>query len=189
MRIAGIDTETTGIDFQKGHRLIEVGINMYDWEPGREPVKKGKTWTQRIQPNRAIDPDAQAVHHISAADLKGAPVFEDVAPTIYKLISAADLLVAHNVDFDAPFVAFEFVKAGLEPPDVETFCTLENGRFATPMGTVPNLGALCWALDVDYNPDEAHAADYDIDKTMDCFFEGLRRGHFEIPRDVLQKAA
>ena len=180
-RIAGLDTETTGLDPEKGHKLIEVGINLYETTDGKSFRKMGRTWTQRIKPGRSIDAAAQAVHGISLADLESAPMLDEVAPKIHKLLSAADLLVAHNANFDVPFIVYEFANVGLECPDLEVFCTMENGRAATAMGKLPNLGELCWAMDVDYNPDEAHAADYDIDRTMECFFRGLKRGLFTVP--------
>jgi DNA polymerase-3 subunit epsilon len=63
------------------------------------------------------------------------------------------------------------------------------GRFATPMGTVPNLGALCWALDIPYDPTKAHAADYDVDCTAQAFFRGLDWGWFKIETGAVALAA
>lgn len=189
MKIAGIDIETTGLDALKGHKIIEVAINIFDYQNG-VVRKQGNTWTQRINPMRAIDPAAQAVHHISLADLQKSPVFATVAPTIYKLMNYADVLVAHNVEFDIPFVGFELEAVKCKMPDFIPYCTLENGRSCTPYGTVPSLGAMCWAMDVAYDPNAAHAADYDIDKTMECYFKGLVRGVFQLPEQFsMQKVA
>lgn len=189
MRIAGIDTETTGLDPEKGHELIEIGINMFDWTPGNPAKKIGFTWIQRIHTKRPIDPAAEAVHKISKEMLVGQPTFKEVAPTLIKLLKAADLLVAHNMEFDSGFVAHQLLKSGFEVPNPEVFCTMEEGRSTTPMGNVPNLGALCWAFDVDYDPSVAHAADYDIDKTMECFFTGIDRNVFIVPSFDMEKTA
>lgn len=187
--IGGLDLETTGLDQEKGHRIIEVAIGLYKYETGSEPRQVGKIWNKLIDPKRSIDPGAQAVHGISLADLVGCDLWEDVAPTVVKLLKACDILVIHNVPFDAPFLAGELVRIGLEVPEVLPFCTMENGRGASPMGTPPSLQKLCWAMDVDYNPEDAHRADYDVDRMMQVYFAGIKRGLFVEPDQALKLAA
>lgn len=190
MIIAGADVETTGLSQEEGHRIIEIAISMHQTDDGVNFRKLGKTFVQRINPMRAIDPGAQAVHGISSADLKGCPEWADVAPKISKFLGHTDIFVAHNVAFDAPFVALELVRVGLPMPDFDTFCTMENGRSATAMGKLPSLAELAWAFGRTYDTSAAHAADYDIDLTMDLFFEGIRRGDFVLPQlEALKKAA
>lgn len=187
MIVAGLDLETTGISQEEGHRIIELGISVYHTADGRDFKKIGKTWLQRVNPMRSIDPGAELVHGISLKDLKNEPEWEEVAERVHKILTPLDLLVCHNANFDAPFIALELARVGYKIPDFEVFCTMENGRSATALGSVPNLGQLCWAFDVAYDGDSAHAADYDIDVTMECFFRGLKRGTFEVP--LIQKFA
>lgn len=188
--VAGTDIETTGLSQEDGHRIIEIAIAMYQTDNGVDFRKLGKTWTQRINPMRAIDPGAQAVHGIGSADLKGCPEWEEIAPKINKFLSHTDILVAHNVEFDAPFIALELVRAGFDMPQFDYFCTMQNGRQATAMGKQPSLAELAWAFGLTYDTSEAHAADYDIDLTMDCFFRGLKQGVFHLPQlEKLIKAA
>jgi DNA polymerase-3 subunit epsilon len=179
MRIIGVDTETTGLEQEKGHRIIEIALLTYNLEG-----QLLESWVQRIDPERAIDAGAQAAHGISYAELVGEPKWEDVAKTVATKIGTADLLVAHNMGFDGPFIAGELHRVGLEIPDVHGFCTMENARWACPDGKLPRLGELCFALGVPYDTAKAHAADYDIDVTMACFFKGLTRGFYQLPKEL-----
>lgn len=177
MLIFGLDIETTGLEQEKGHRIIEIAMVGFDVET-RKP--KG-AYVKRINPARAIDPKAQAVHGISLADLAGEPAWEAIAPDIYKLLNAADYVVAHNGNrFDLPFIAMELMRVGQPIPNVTPIDTLD-ARWATPDGKMPKLQELCWAFDVDYDPAKAHGARYDVDVMMQCFWIGLDRGLFSLP--------
>lgn len=176
MIVAGLDIETTGLDQSKGHRVIEVAMSLYDLDTR---TLRGK-FVQRINPQRSIDPGAQAVHGITFDMLTGCPTWEEVAPKVAKIMRASHLLVAHNGQgFDLPFIAGELLRIGVGIPNVPCFDTMLEGRWATPMGKVPNLGELCFACGVDYDKALAHAADYDVQVMMDCFFLGYDRGFFK----------
>lgn len=182
MRIIALDTETTGLEQEKGHRIIEICLLTYDYET-QALVDK---YVQRINPERAIDPAAQAVHGIAYTDLVSCPKWEDVAGDIAARLSTADFLVAHNMGFDGPFIAAELLRVGATPPNIASVCTMENARWACPDGKLPRLGELCFALGVDYDPAKAHGAEYDVTVMMDCFFRGLNRGFYQLPKSVRQ---
>jgi len=55
-----------------------------------------------------------------------------------------------------------------------------SGCWATAFGEVPSLKKLCFACDVEYDADDAHAADYDVDKMMESFFFGVGAGRFKL---------
>lgn len=178
MKIIGLDTETTGLKQEAGHRIIEIAFLTYDLDT-RQCID---SWVQRIDPQRAIDPGAQEVHGIAYTDLSGMPVWDDVAPEIARRMGEADLLVAHNMGFDGPFIAAELMRVGQAIPDVCSLCTMEGARWACPDGKLPKLGELCFALNVPYDPSKAHGAEYDVSVMMDCFFRGLERGFYELPK-------
>lgn len=180
MRIIGLDTETTGLEQAKGHRIIEIALLTYDLAT-QSLVDK---WVQRIDPERSIDPGAQAAHGISYTELVGQPKWEDVAKEVSRRLGTADLLVAHNMGFDGPFIGAELHRVGLEVPDVHSLCTMENARWACPDGKLPRLGELCFALGVEYDPAKAHAAEYDVEVMMACFFRGLARGFYTLPKSL-----
>lgn len=181
MKIIGLDLETTGLDQQKGHRIIEVAMLSYDLAT----KKKIDSYITRIDPERAIDADAQAVHGISYGELVGSPKWADVAEEIAKRMSEGYVLVAHNMGFDGPFIAAELLRAGVTPPDVFSFCTKENARWACPDGKYPKLSELCWSLGVEYDQEKAHGAEYDVEVMMDCFFKAYERGFFKLPKSAV----
>lgn len=180
MRIIGIDTETTGLEQAKGHRIIEIAMLSYDLET----QALVDTWVQRIDPERSIDPGAQAAHGIAYTDLVGQPKWEDLAEEVAKRIGTADLLIAHNMGFDGPFIGAELLRVGCEVPNVHSLCTMENARWACPDGKLPRLGELCFALGVPYDRAKAHSAQYDVSVMMACFFRALKRGFYELPKEL-----
>ncbi len=188
-RVAVLDTETTGLDVMAGHQIIEVAIAIFSSNDRVSFTKLGDTWVQRIKPTVAIDPGSQAVHGIDLKDLRGEPTWDVVAPKVHKLLGMCDVVVAHNAEFDMAFLAVELNRAKLPLPDIQVFCTIENGIGTTALGKKPNLRELCWAFGIDYDEDAAHAADYDVDVLSAALFEGVRRGRFVLPLNNEAKEA
>lgn len=187
MIITGLDIETTGLEQDKGHRIIEVAAVIYDYQDASNVTVKG-SWTKRINPQRPIDPGAQAVHGISFEDLAMEPDWPSVAPMLVKILKASNLVVAHNGDgFDMPFILMELVRIGIAPVSVPTVDTMLQARWATPNGKLPKLRELCFATGVDYDLTKAHAALYDVQVMMDAFFIGLKKGFFALPARHLPK--
>lgn len=183
--ITGLDLETTGLSQAEGHRIIEVALLAYD-SKSRKCVDR---YVQRIDPERAIQAAAQEVHGISYAELVGMPKWDAVAPEVHKRMGAAQVMVAHNMGFDGPFIGAELLRMGLPLPNVVPYCSMENGRWACFDGKFPKLGELAFALGVEYDPAKAHGAEYDVMQMMECFFRGLDRGFYVLPELKLAKAA
>lgn len=177
--VTGVDIETTGLNVNDGHRIIEIALDIHRFD-GKK-LTRVKTFNQRIDPQRGIDKGAQDIHGISYDMLKGSPTWDVVAPNIGRIIAATKILVAHNADFDAPFIGAELNRVKQPIPKCSVFCTMENGRFATPLGKLPSLVELCWACGVDFDETSAHAADYDIIKTMECLQRGIDLGYYKLP--------
>lgn len=183
--IGGLDLETTGLKQSEGHRIIEFATKLFRYFPDTGQFAPVGQYEQRINPGRSIDPGAQAVHGISFEMVEGCPRWEEVAPKVVKVMSACDIIVAHNGDdFDLPFVGNELLRIGQPVPDVRTVDTMVNGTWATPLGKMPNLGELCFACGIDYDKSKAHAALYDVDVMMQCFFHALNDGFYRIPQDL-----
>lgn len=171
----GLDIESTGLEQAEGHRIIEISIIHYN-AATKMPFAM---YEQRIDPQRPIDAKAQSVHGIAYTDLVGYPVWDDVAHAIHRELSGGtDLLIAHNAKFDLPFIAGELARVGLSMPPAPHYCTMENGRWACFDGKLPKLQELCFALGLPYDPKKAHAAEYDVERMMACFFAGQDRGFF-----------
>lgn len=172
-----LDLETTGGNDPE-HRIIEHCSMLFDLDT----QKHLQTFTWRIHPGRKIEAAAQKVHGISLADLEGKPPIEQVAPLIRGTIDPAYLCVAHNGDeFDFDFLGRELTRVGFRPTFQRTFDTMKAARWATHNGKNPRLGELARCLDVDYDPSQAHSAEYDVSVMAQCFFEGVRLGAFQIP--------
>lgn len=179
------DIETTGLRQEDGHRIIEVALSCWAYDTVTHGRRKlGKTWVQRINPERTIDPAAEEVHKISLSMLRGAPKWDAVAPTVLKILNKTNLFIAHNADFDAPFLARELLRIGLPLPNFDVFCTMDNGRLATGMGKVPNLKELCFATGVPYDPDSAHSAAYDTECLEQAYWTGVDLGLFKSPEEL-----
>lgn len=178
--IAGLDLETTGLDQSEGHRIIEIAISIYDLDT-RAHVGKYET---RINPQRPIDPAAQEVHKISFDMLTHCPLWSAVAPKVSAILARTRYVVAHNgLGFDMPFLYGELLREGCSLPEVYLIDTMLQARWATPDGSLPNLGSLAFACGVDYDPDKAHGALYDVDVMMSSFFSQFDRGFFQLPTE------
>lgn len=174
--ICGFDLETTGL-LEPEHRIIEIAAILYD-SVTEEPRFK---WIQRVNPQRPIDPKAQAVHHIAFEDVAHCPTFEEVAEKLVKVLKKSSIVVAHNgAGFDLPFVVKELQRVGQPVPShFELVDTMLDGRWATPLGKYPNLGELCFACRVPYDPTLAHGAEYDVDVMMKSYFHARRKGFYK----------
>lgn len=180
LRFIGADIETTGFDFEKGHKITEFAFTIYDFSLASKTFERRKTWGSLVNPGRHIPEEVQALTNITSVLVATKPTFNDFAPTIAKLLNSADCFIAHNLEFDGPFLHHEVTKAGQSfNLDSEAFCTMDNGRFAKPLGEVPTLQALCWSLDVEFDSTDAHRAIYDTEKMMEAFVIGCRKNHFK----------
>ena len=163
MIIAGLDIETTGL-LTPDHRIIEIYLGLWKDE------KRIWQYEQRIDPERGISADSQRVHGISINDLFGQPKWKAVAPVVQKILSRADLLVAHNGnEFDLPFIAKELKRVGLEMPEKPSVDTMLDGVWATSDGKKPRLGELAFACGID------------VEVMMKCFFKALKWGFYKLP--------
>lgn len=101
MRQIVLDTETTGLEVEQGHRIIEIGAV--------EIVNRrltGRHFHQYLNPERAIDEGAQEVHGISIEMLKDKPRFRAVAAELLDFVAGAELVI-HNAPFDMAFLNAE----------------------------------------------------------------------------------
>lgn len=184
MIIAGLDFETSG-KLDPNHRIIESCVQRWEFDPTfASPPRLIDTTTQRINPERSIDAAAFAVHHISAEDLVGKPTFVNYAPVLMDILESCDVVVAHNGhSFDRPYLEMELQRVGYPLAKfnkLKWFDTMLEGRWATTWGKVPLLRELCFACGVDYDAEQAHAAEYDVERMMQCVFFGLRHNLFDL---------
>lgn len=176
----GLDTETTGLKVDKGDRVIEFYGVVYRIADRKQVLKLGPLLFSNE--GQKINAKAQEVHGISAADLIGKQKFKDFAPKLDKVFQSKPLVIAHNIAFDIGFIVHHMAEAGFNlPADLQLYDTMEEGMTASYDAKPPSLREFCWAMGVPYNPDEAHAAEYDVDVMMDAFFAGIDRGYISLP--------
>lgn len=111
MTIVVLDVETTGKD-RNTDQIVELCLQV-----GLGPDQRRTLW--RVRPSIAIHPEAQAVHGITAEDLKDSPPFALVAPAIVMDLAAAEVIVGYNVAFDLDVLQAELARAGQPPLDLQ----------------------------------------------------------------------
>ena len=164
-RYAVIDIETTGFSPAHHHRIIEIGVVLVD-DDGNLVYE----WETLVNPQR--DVAATEVHGLSAADVYAAPTFAQIAGELESLLQGR-VPVAHNLAFDARFVAAEFERAGYSVPLTTTsgLCTMRLASCYLPDGP-RTLEACCDSIGC---PVEcAHAALDDARATARLFAHYLR---------------
>ena len=153
MRQIVLDTETTGLEPEQGHRIIEIGCV--------ELINRrltGNHYHQYLQPDRDIDEGAIEVHGITSAFLADKPRFADIATEFLDFVKDAELVI-HNAPFDVGFINHELKLLDNKHPSLESFCrildTLALARKLHP-GQKNNLDALCKRYDVDNSGRQYH---------------------------------
>ena len=154
MRQIVLDTETTGIGPEKGHRIIEIGcIELFDRK------LTGNHFHIYLNPERDIEEGAFKVHGISTAFLQDKPLFKDVLQQFLEFIQDAELII-HNAPFDVGFLNAELKKARWQKK-IEDHCpvidTLLMAREKHP-GQRNSLDALCKRYEVDNSSRQLHGA-------------------------------
>ena len=150
-----LDTETTGLSPEQGHRVIEIGcVEMINRR------LTGNNYHQYIQPDRESDEGALQVHGITTEFLKDKPRFTDIIEDFLEYLKGAELII-HNAPFDVGFLNHEFGLAGEKYGDVSSHCevidTLMMARKMRP-GQKNNLDALCKHYEVNNAHRELHGA-------------------------------
>jgi DNA polymerase III subunit epsilon len=155
MRQIVLDTETTGLEHDAGHRIIEIGcVELVNRRP------TGRTFHRYLNPERDIDQGALAVHGISREELLNKPRFAEVAEELLEFISGAELVI-HNAAFDVAFLDMELGRMGEPARKVAALCrVLDSLALAREMhpGQRNSLDALCKRYEVDNSRRELHGA-------------------------------
>ena len=166
MRQVVLDTETTGLEPDLGHRVIEIG--------GVELVNRrltGRRLHYYLQPDREIDDGALDVHGITREFLEGKPRFADVHADILEFISDAEVII-HNAPFDVAFLNHELALLGDPDLRMEGCCRIRDSlalaRQLHP-GQRNNLDALCKRYQIDNSARQFHGALLDAEILADVY--------------------
>jgi DNA polymerase-3 subunit epsilon len=161
-----LDTETTGLEPQQGHRIIEIGcVEMV------ERRLTGNNFHQYLQPEREIDAAAVEVHGITNEFLADKPRFVDVAQDFIDYVRGAELII-HNAPFDVGFLNHELQMMAADSPAIGDLCgvtdTLVMAKKMHP-GQRNSLDALCKRYEIDNSHRELHGALLDAEILADVY--------------------
>lgn len=166
MRQIILDTETTGLEPEQGHRVIEIGcVEMF------KRRKTGRTFHRYIRPDREVDRGALQVHGITNEFLLQQPRFEVIVDELLEFISGAELII-HNAAFDVAFLDAELKRLPGPRRTIKGLCsvldTLPLARQMHP-GQRNSLDALCKRYGVDNSHREWHGALLDAQILLDVY--------------------
>ena len=165
MREIVLDTETTGLNPEEGHRVLEIGAV----EIVHQAVT-GRVFHRLINPERDIPEDAARVHGHTIATLKDKPVFASIVDEFLAFIGDSALVI-HNAEFDMRFVNAELAKLGREPIGMERVVdTLLLARRKHP-GQPNSLDALCDRYRIDRSRRVRHGALLDAEILVEIYCE------------------
>lgn len=165
MRQIVLDTETTGLDPLRGHRVIEIGCVEL-----RERRRTGVTFQRYLNPERDIDHGALEVTGITGKFLRDKPKFAEVVDEFLAFIEGAELII-HNAAFDVAFLDYELALLGLGvriADRARVLDTLAVARERYP-GQRNSLDALCRRLAVDHSHRTLHGALLDASLLADVY--------------------
>lgn len=165
MRQIVLDTETTGIDPNDGHRIIEIGCVELE-----ERQLTGRHYHVYINPQRVVEEEAIGIHGITNEFLADKPVFADIAEEFFEFIKGTELVI-HNAAFDVGFMDAEFARLK-QARKVADHCpvvdSLAIARRKHP-GQKNNLDALCKRYGVDNSSRDLHGALLDAEILADVY--------------------
>ena len=170
MRQVVLDTETTGLDPQLGHRIIEIAaVELRNRRLSAQPFH------HYLNPEREIDFGAQRVHGISLDTLRDKPKFRDIVDDFIAYIHDAEVLI-HNSAFDEAFLNAELTSLGRDVFQAycrKITCTLRMAKDLHP-GQRNGLDALCKRYMVDHSKRSLHGALLDAELLADVYLAMTR---------------
>lgn len=179
MRQVMLDTETTGLDPNQGHRMVEIAAV--------EIVNRrltGNHFQRYLNPQRAIDPAAQEVHGLSLEFLQDMPCFHEIVDDFLAFIKDAEVFI-HNAAFDEGFLNAELNRIGRgnvrDCAGIQIYCTLALARGRHP-GQKNNLNALCSRYQVDHSGRQRHGALLDAE-LLAAVYLAMTRGQESLMMD------
>ncbi len=179
MRQIVLDTETTGLEFRLGHRVIEIGcVELV----GRKLTNR--RFHHYLNPERPIEAGAQAVHGLTNEFLQDKPKFAEIAAEFQDFVRGAELVI-HNAAFDLGFLNNELELLGRE--SLNQVCggvtdTLRLARELRP-GRKNSLDALCTEYAIDNSGRQLHGALLDAELLAEVYL-AMTRGQENLIMDL-----
>lgn len=170
-----LDTETTGLEWKKGNRVVEIGcVELVERRP------TGRTFHCYLNPDREFEPGAQQVTGLTLEFLQDKPRFAAVVDEFLAFVEGAELVI-HNAAFDLGFLDAELARLD-GYPGMSGRCTVEDSLLLARQrfpGQRNSLDALCKRLGVDNSQRALHGALLDAQILTDVYL-ALTAGQGEI---------
>ena len=173
-----LDTETTGLDPKRGHRIIELAAIELE---GRQV--SSRRFHRYLNPEREIDAGAVAVHGLTYERLQNEPKFADIAVSFLEFIAGSELII-HNAPFDLGFLNHELDLLKMEPLHNAVVDSLKLAREMHP-GKKNSLDALCNRYAIDNAHRSLHGALLDTELLAEVYF-AMTRGQESLLGDDLE---
>jgi DNA polymerase-3 subunit epsilon len=179
MRQIVLDTETTGLEAELGHRIIEIG--------GVELVNRrftGNNFHRYLNPERESEAGALEIHGLTTEFLRDKPKFPEVAREFLDYVSGAQLII-HNSAFDLSFLNRELDLADLRPMSEYSSGIVDTLRMAKEMhpGKKNSLDALCERYQIDNSARTLHGALLDAQLLAEAYL-AMTRGQESLVMEV-----
>ena len=147
-----LDTETTGLDYEAGHRIVEIGIVELE-----NHLPTGGCFHYYLNPERESDKRAKEVHGLSREFLNDKPKFADIAKEFIEYISDSKIII-HNAEFDVGFLNTELTRCNMKKLNADKIIDtliLAKKKF---LGQSVSLDSLCRKYNIDLTGREIHGA-------------------------------
>ena len=178
-----LDTETTGLSFKEGHKIVELAcIETHDLIPS------GKVFHKLINPKRSVPNEAFKIHGFSEEFLKDKETFYEIADEFLTFIKGKKIII-HNAPFDLSFLDGElgFIKKGkIDKSLVIDSLNVARNKFP---GTSNSLDALCKKFNVDLSRRSKHNALLDCELLREVYINLLdvKEPKFNLSNNVLEQ--
>ena len=165
MREIVLDTETTGLDPDDGHRIVEIGcVEIFNKSPTDNKFQK------YINPERDVPAEAYAVHNISREFLADKPLFRDIVDEFLGFVGDSPIVI-HNSGFDLKFLNSELKKIEYDPiSEDQVIDSLRLAKENLPVGPY-SLDALCNRYKIDKSKRTKHGALLDAELLAEVYRE------------------
>ena len=181
-----LDTETTGLDYENGHRIVEIGIVELE-----NHLPTGNDFHYYLNPERESDKRAQAIHGLSRKFLSDKPKFSEIAEEFIDYISDSKIII-HNASFDVGFINAELIRCNmreLSNDNVIDTLVLAKKKF---IGQSVSLDTLCRKYNIDLTERDIHGALKDAKLLAAVYLEliGGRQARldFETKTDMIKSS-
>tara|TARA_Y100000768_G_C23792378_1_gene593215 strand:+ start:183 stop:842 length:660 start_codon:yes stop_codon:yes gene_type:complete len=171
-----LDTETTGLSFKDGHRIVEIACI-----ETKDLIATGKVFHKLVNPQREVSKEAFKVHGFSSEFLSDKNLFDNIIDEFLKFIEGKKIII-HNAPFDLSFINGQLKEFKKDPIDQKLVIdSLELARNKFP-GSSNSLDSLCKRFNIDLSKRDKHNALLDCELLREVYINllGVREPKFNL---------